>query len=45
MVACDLLAAFMALLWLRTVAACTIARAEMILQPAEAAAPAKGGGA
>jgi len=43
MIACDLLAAFMALLWLRPVAARMIARGEMILKPTEL--DAKWGGA
>jgi MFS transporter, OFA family, oxalate/formate antiporter len=44
MIACDMVAAFMALFWLKPAARRTIARAEMMLHVAEIAAQAKGGG-
>ena len=45
MIACDLLAAFIALLWLRRVAARTIARAEQMSLQQQVAANAKGAAA
>ena len=42
MIACDLLAAFIALLWLKRVAARTIARAEQMSPQQQVAANAKG---
>jgi len=43
MIACDLVAACMALVWLKPVAARMIARAQMMLEPAEASAHARSG--
>ena len=45
MIACDLLAAFIALLWLKPVAARTIARAEQMSLQQQVAANAKGAAA